>query len=236
MGFLKDVPDLHTQPIRDIIFERLRKAIVQGELAPDTYFTDAALAEDFGVSRTPVREAVQKLEMAGYIERVPMRGNRVLGLSPHELAYSFAIRKALETLALQYSAIQITDETLRQVSKILDELEAIVADLSGEERLERAFPLVKKYNELVFEACGSEHLTGLIWAQREIFDRYRVIRSVLPSRVEQSVSRRRDLYEALKARDPERAKAIWSKHLGESFSIWQEKSGYTEELKDFPFL
>ena len=93
--------------MREIIYEHLRKAIVYGELKADAMFTDAEIAEEFGVSRTPAREALQKLESNGYIQRITMKGNRVLGISPYELAHSFTIRKALETLAFKYSAIRI---------------------------------------------------------------------------------------------------------------------------------
>ncbi|HQL84895.1 MAG TPA: GntR family transcriptional regulator, partial [Rectinema sp.] len=82
MSLLQEVPDLHIQPMREVIYERLRKAIVLGELQPDSYFTDADIAHEFGVSRTPAREALQKLESNGYIERVPKKGNRILGISP----------------------------------------------------------------------------------------------------------------------------------------------------------
>lgn len=236
MGYLRDVPDLRTQPVRDIIFERLRKAIVQGELKPDTYFTDVEIAEEFGVSRTPVREAVQKLELGGYIERVPMRGNRVLGLSPRELAHSFAIRKALEMLALRYTALRISEDDLARMEDILDRLEAFAASGRAQTDPEQLFALVKEYNAVLFRSCGSEHLEGLVYAQREVFDRYGVMRVVLPNRVDRSVSRRRQLWEAFRARDPDRAATIWSEHLDESFEIWRDKSGYWEELKDFPFF
>lgn len=236
MGYLKDVPDLHTQPMRDIIYEHLRKAIVQGDLKADTYFTDAEIADEFGVSRTPVREAVQKLEMGGYIERIPMRGNRVRGLSPMELAHSFGIRKSLEVLAVRYAAVRITDAELKELKSLVGSAEEAIATQPAEQRLETIFPLVKSFNEIAFQACKSEHLTALIWAEREIFDRYRVMRVVLPNRLERSIARRRSLCEAFCARDPERAAAIWIEHLNESYTIWREKSGFGEQLKDFIFF
>lgn len=236
MGFLKDVPDLRTQPMRDIIFERLRKAIVQGELKSDDTFTDVEIAEEFGVSRTPVREAVQKLESAGYIERVPMKGNRVCSLSPYELAHCFAIRKALETLAVRYAALRVTEAELQGLEETLRQADEVYAAYSGDKRLEAIFPLIKRYNEIAFEACKSERLTECVWAEREIFDRYRVMRIVLPNRLERSLSRRRELYEAYQAHDPDRAAAIWSEHLDESFKIWRDQSGFAEELKDFQFF
>lgn len=236
MGILKDIPDLHTQPMRDVIYEYLRKAIAHGDLEIGTTFTDNDIAEEFGVSRTPVREAVQKLESNGYIERVPMRGNRVCGLSPSELAYTFAIRKALETLAIRYSAMHVTELELKEMRDVLRRSDEVFAAYSGEERLEAFYPLVRRFNELVFEACGSTRMTELIWAQREVFDRYRVMRSVLSHHVDLSLSRRKDLYEAFRAHDPDKAYAIWTEHLNESFSIWSDKSGYAKDLKDFKFF
>ena len=89
---------------------------------------------------------------------------------------------------------------------------------------------------LAFAACKSARILEGVWAQREIFDRYRVMRLVLPNRIDRSIKRRHDLYDAFKSHDPERASAIWAEHLDESFSIWREKSGFAEELKDFRFF
>lgn len=236
MSLLKEVPDLRAKPMRDVIYEHLRKAIVYGELRAETYFTDAEIAEEFSVSRTPAREALQKLESNGYIERVPMKGNRVLGISPYELAHSFAIRKALETLGMKYSALRITEEELSGMAEILDKLDQAYASLSGEKLLEPLFPLIKQFNEAAFDACKSARLIESIWAQREIFDRYRVMRLVLPNRIDKSIKRRRDIYNAFVAHDPVAASEIWAEHLDESFVIWREKSGYAEQLKDFQFF
>lgn len=236
MSLLRNVPDIRIQPMREVIYEHLRKAIVLGELKPDSVFTDADIAEEFGVSRTPAREALQKLESNGYIERIPKKGNRVLGISPYELAHSYAIRKALETLAIQYSAIRITEAELAELKTILDELCEARDKLEGDDLLETIFPKIKRFNEIVFESCRSARITEAVWAQREVFDRYRVMRIVLPNRIDNSINRRIELYKALQAHDPERAKQIWTEHLNESFAIWREKSGYAEALKDFRFF
>ncbi len=236
MPLLKNVPELRTKPMRDIIYEHLRKAIVRGELKADSTFTDGEIADEYGVSRTPVREAVQKLEAEGYIERVPMKGNRVCSVSPYELANSFAIRKALETLAVRYAALRITDEELDAMRELLMEADAVFAGFSGDELLDGFFRIVKKFNKIAFEACGSDRLTELVWAQRELFDRYMVMRIILPNRINKSLSRRKLLYEALASHDPERAAAVWTEHLDESFVIWREKSGYAKELEEFRFF
>ena len=236
MGFLKDVPDLRAKPMREIIYEHLRKAIVCGDLKPETIFTDAELAEEFNVSRTPVREALQKLESNGYIERVPMKGNKVCGVSPYELAHSFSIRKSLETLAIKYAALRITEEELTALADVLSQIDIAYRQLMGDQLLEELFPLIKRFNEIAFGACKSERIIELVWVQRELFDRYRVMRLVLPNRIERSISRRKKLYEAFKNHDPDMACKIWTEHLEESFRIWREKSGFADELKDFVFF
>ena len=236
MPLLKNVPDLRTKPMRDIIYEHLRKAIVRGELKADSTFTDGEIAEEFGVSRTPVREAVQKLEADGYIERVPMKGNRVCGISPYELAHSMAIRKALETLAVRYAALRITADELLRLEELLAQADSVFTQYIGDELLERFFPIVKSFNHTVFEACRSTSLSAIIWAQREIFDRYRVMRIILPNRIHKSLSRRKDLYAALRDGDPDRACAVWTDHLNESFTIWRDKPGYGKELEGFTFF
>jgi DNA-binding GntR family transcriptional regulator len=222
--------------MRDIIYDHLRKAIVCGDIVADTTFSDSEITEEFGVSRTPVREALQKLESAGYIERIPMKGNKVCGLSAWELAHTFAIRKALETLAVRYAAVRIEDVELAALESTLQTIDKARAISEGEKLLEELFPLIKRYNEIAFGACKSTRLIELVWAQREIFDRYRVMRLVLPNRVERSVSRRKLLFEAFQHHDPDAAFEVWSEHLDESFEIWRKKSGFAEELKDFRFF
>jgi len=236
VGLLKDVPELRSLPMRDVIFERLRKAIVQGELPAGSYFTDVELAEEFGVSRMPVREAVQKLESSGYIERVPMKGNRVSVVTPFEVAHTYAIRKALETLAVQYSALRITDEELAKLRSILDRCDALFSTLSGQDLIEQYLPLIHQYNELAIQACRSERLIELIWAQRELIDRSGVMSLILPFHMDKSLIHRKELYEAFKSRDPEKARTVWDENLGESFAIWREKSGNAKELADFRLI
>ena len=236
MGLLNQVPDIRTQPMREIIYKRLREAIVYGELKIDETFTDEEIAKEFNVSRTPAREALQKLEGNGYILRIPKKGNKILGISPYELAHSYSIRKALETLAVRYSALRITDSELSEMKAILCAIDNAYSKLKGEIRLETIFPLIKRYNEIVFEATKSARLMEAVWTQRETFDRYRVMRIVLPNRLEKSIKRRHDLYDAFTVHDPDRAFKIWIEHLDESFSIWREKSGFADELKDFVFF
>lgn len=233
MPLLKDIPEIPTKAVREIIFDHLRQAIINGDLKTDMYFTDAEIAAEMGVSRTPVREAVQKLESEGYIERVPMKGNRVKGLAPQEVALSFSIRKALEILAIRYAAINISEDDLARMRDIIAESEKLFEEHREEERFERFLPMVRDFNLIAFNACGSERLLALVWEQRDIFDRYRVMRTILPHRMDRSLARRKALYEAFAAHDPDKAASVWEEHLGESYEIWRTHSGFAAELEGF---
>ena len=235
MSFLREVANLRALPMRETIFERVKKAIIAGELPSETTFTDSEIAEEFNVSRTPAREALQKLENEGYIERVPMKGNRVRALSAYELAHCFAIRKAIETLAVRYSAIRISDDDILGLDALLLRIEKARSSLSGDMFLEQYFPLVKQFNEISFGACKSEKILQSVWAQREIFDRYRVMRLVMPEHIDKSIAHRKELRDAFRRHDPEQASAVWAGNLDESFAIWREKSGFADQLGDFIF-
>ena len=130
----------------------------------------------------------------------------------------------------------MAEEQLGELEDTLRLADQAFATLKGDKLLDEIMPLVKRFNETTFNSCGSERLTELVWSLREVFDRYRVMRVVLPNHVELSLSRRRALYEAFRARDPDKAAEIWGAHLDESFGIWREKSGRAEELKDFRFF
>lgn len=226
-------PDIRREPMRQVVYDFLRKAIVNGTLPPESTFKDQEIADEMGISRMPVREAVQKLEAEGYIERIPMKGNRVISISPFELAHTYAIRKVIESLAVRYTALRITDDELDALGDLIGKAEILFKEKKGDDLVKGYLPIIKRFNVIMFTACRSVHLAELIWSQREIFDRCRVMRITLPSRIDISFANRKKLYEAFLSHDPDAAADVMEKHIENSFLVWREKSGFKEELKDF---
>jgi DNA-binding GntR family transcriptional regulator len=115
------------KPLRELVFESLREAIISRQLEPGERMMEIQLAEEMGVSRTPVREAIRKLELEGLVLMVPRKGAYVAGLSLKDVADVFEIRRALEGLASELAADRITDEELenleRYLVKIADEID-----------------------------------------------------------------------------------------------------------------
>ena len=107
------------QPLREVVCETLRDAIRKGVLAPGERLMEIQLAEELGVSRTPVREAIRKLELEGYVIMMPRRGTYVANLSIRDVNEVFEIRTSLDSLASGLAAERITDEELEHLQRLL---------------------------------------------------------------------------------------------------------------------
>ena len=100
------------KPLREVVFDSLREAIINGTLRPGERMMEIQMAEELGVSRTPVREAIRKLELEGFVVMLPRKGAYVAGISLKDIADVFEVRASLEALASGLAAERITGEEL----------------------------------------------------------------------------------------------------------------------------
>ena len=105
------------KPLRDVVFENLRDAIITQVLKPGERLMEIQLADEMGVSRTPVREAIRKLELEGLVVMVPRKGAYVAGVSMKDIHEVYEVRSALEMLAVTLAAERITDEELNALEQ-----------------------------------------------------------------------------------------------------------------------
>ena len=106
-------------PVRTQVFQQLEKAILDGDLAPGTSLTEVRLSAELGVSRTPIREALRRLEQERLIEDTG-KGSRVLGITMEDLEDIMNIRQRIEGLAAYYATVNLTEEGLKELSHIVD--------------------------------------------------------------------------------------------------------------------
>ena len=104
-------------PLRDVVFKTLRQAILKGELEPGERLMEIQLAERLGVSRTPIREAIRKLELEGLVLMIPRKGAEVAKISENNLRDVLEVRRSLEELAIDLACQRITEEELAQLNK-----------------------------------------------------------------------------------------------------------------------
>lgn len=109
------------KPLRDVVFENLREAILEGKLEPGQRLMEVQLAEQLGVSRTPVREAIRKLELEGLVVMLPRKGAYVADVSLKDIIDVLEIRSTLEGLAAYLAADRITEEGVERLKAIAED-------------------------------------------------------------------------------------------------------------------
>ena len=114
-------------PLRDVVFNTLRKAILTGELKPGERLLEIHLANQLGVSRTPIREAIRKLELEGLVIMMPRRGAEVAQITEKSLRDVLEVRRALDALCAELACERITEEEKQQLKAACDEFEKATA-------------------------------------------------------------------------------------------------------------
>ena len=113
-------------PLRDVVFNTLRQAILRGELKPGERLMEIQLANKLGVSRTPIREAIRKLELEGLVLMIPRKGAEVAEITEKNLRDVLEVRKALEELAVKLACDRMTDEQMDKLKKAAKEFEEVL--------------------------------------------------------------------------------------------------------------
>ena len=157
------------QPLREVVFETLRDAIRKGILKPGERLMEIHLAEQLGVSRTPVREAIRKLELEGYVIMMPRRGTYVSNLSIKDINEVFEIRTSLDSLASGLAAERITDEELEHLQRLL----VVIGEAIKRKKIwKKSLKLIRKFHDILYQASRNNRLVGIIYNLREQFDKF----------------------------------------------------------------
>jgi len=194
------------KPLREIVLEALRDAIVSGILEPGERLMEIQLAEEMGVSRTPVREAIRKLELEGFIVMIPRKGAYVAGVSYKDIKDVFEIRAALEGLAAGLAAEKVTDEEIEQLERILhyekepDTLDEMVQNDTD-------------FHAFLYKAARNDKLIGILANLRENVQRYRTTSLAVPGRVKYAIQEHREIVDAVARHDVEEARNLAAAHI-----------------------
>ena len=157
-------------PLRDVVFNTLRQAILRGELKPGERLMEIQLANKLGVSRTPIREAIRKLELEGLVLMIPRKGAEVAEIREKGLRDVLEVRKALEELSVQLACDRITPE---QIS----ELEKAAAEFGRASKYEDVTEIAQadvKFHDVIYQASDNQRLMQLLNNLGEQMYRYRV--------------------------------------------------------------
>ena len=157
-------------PLRDVVFNTLRQAILRGELKPGERLMEIQLANKLGVSRTPIREAIRKLELEGLVMMIPRKGAEVAEITEKSLRDVLEVRRALEELAVQLACEKITKEEIRELERVAKEFQQVVnsSDITEIAEVDVCF------HDIIYTATDNQKLIQLLNNLREQMYRYRV--------------------------------------------------------------
>ncbi|MGQ9558623.1 MAG: GntR family transcriptional regulator [Desulfurispora sp.] len=197
------------KPLREMVFESLREAIIQGRLKPGERLMEIQLAEEMGVSRTPVREAIRKLELEGFVVMVPRKGAYVAGISVKDIVDVFEVRAALEALAAGLAAERATEEELEELERSLVQ----ISEVTGREDIDALVETDINFHELIYRACRNERLVQILTHLKEQITRFRTTSLSQPGRSKHAVEEHRKIVEAISDRNVELASTLAREHI-----------------------
>lgn len=192
------------QTLREKILETIRDAILKGSLKPGERVSEPELADRFGISRTPIREAFRQLESEGYLVVIPRKGAVVASLSERDIEEFYAIKIILEGFAAKMAAEKLTDKDIERLETINERLAQIAKD--GD--VKSFFRVHNEFHELFIKAAGNDKLYDMINQLVMKFKRLRLASLSQPGRMEISVEEHRNMIQAFKEHDGERADSL----------------------------
>ena len=189
------------------VYQQLREAIVDGTVAASAPLTELALAAQYNVSRTPVREALRRLEQDGLVER-GARGMQVRGRSPEEILEIYEVRITLEAAAARAAAERRTDLDLLK----LEQVHAAMLAASTDDP-ERLATTNRKFHEAIWAMSHNATLIDLLGRLHAHLIRYRETTLTFQDRWDSMLEEHRQMVEAIKAGDRERAGRLAEEHM-----------------------
>lgn len=196
-------------PLRDVVFNALRQAILRGEMEPGERLMEIQLAQKMGVSRTPIREAIRKLELEGLVVMIPRKGAEVAHITEKDMRDVLEVRSALEELAIELACRNVTSEGIEQLkagNRAFEEA-IVTKDVVNIVEADIAF------HDIIYSMTENQRLIQIINNLREQMYRYR-LEYVKDARTHSIlISEHNDIIIHLSAKDVEKAKIIVRQHI-----------------------
>lgn len=201
-------------PLRDVVFNTLRKAILNGQLKPGERLMEVHLANKLGVSRTPIREAIRKLELEGLVIMVPRKGAQVAKISEKSLKDVLEVRRSLDEFIAELACERITEEGLAKLKEAADIFENATKNVSD---MDQDTAVLAKadvaFHDIIMEATGNERLRSVVNNLAEQMYRYRFVYLKDETIHENLVKEHANIYKAISKRDKSKAKEAARIHI-----------------------
>ncbi len=208
MDILQQNMDEHL-PLRDVVFNTLRQAILTGELKPGERLMEIHLADRLGVSRTPIREAIRKLELEGLVIMIPRKGAQVAKITEKNLKDVLEVRRSLDELAVRLACDRMTEEEQVALRAACDHFNRVVKQNNTKDITE--FDV--KFHDIILKSTGNDRLVQLVNNLAEQMYRYRLEYIKDSSYHERLVTEHEAIYQAILSKDKDGAAAAVVMHI-----------------------
>lgn len=195
--------------LTDEIVDIIRERILKGEYKIGEKIKENQIASELRVSRTPIREAFKQLENEGLIDYIPNRGCFAKGFTRRDIEDLYAVRKALEILAVEWAVNRINQAEIDKLQEQSDLMEFYTARKDGKKVLE----INSDFHSVIYNATGSRFMAQVLRSYKEYIDQTRKVIFDGGEYLEEIFQEHKAVLEAIKNRDVEGAKAAMAKHL-----------------------
>lgn len=196
-------------PLRDVVFNTLRQAILTGELKPGERLMEIHLANRLGVSRTPIREAIRKLELEGLVTMIPRKGAEVAQITEKSMNDVLEVRRAVDALCVELACDRIDSQSLEQLRIACDNFEQAVKTKDVKKIAQADVQL----HDIIVQATGNQRLIQLVYNLSEQMYRYRFEYIKDASQHQHLVEEHRIIYESIVNKDKDTASRAAKMHI-----------------------
>lgn len=159
------------RPLREMVYEELKMQILTGSIVPGTRMMEVELAQEMGVSRTPIREAIRKLEKEGLVTIEPRRGAYASQISTEDMVEILEVRQNMEGLAAYFAASRMTPDQMKELKEVSDLYNKAVSESNMESMIKHD----TRFHRIIVESCNNKILVQMIEQLQELVLRFRYI-------------------------------------------------------------
>lgn len=191
------------------LFGELRKEILQGNLRPGSKLSEQQICDQYGLSRTPVREALRQLEQEGLIESIPNRGAFVLGLSAQDIYDLYDMRKAFELLAVEWAIMRITESELAQLQESLEFMEFYTM----KKDIDKMLNINMNFHEQIYRASHNRMLANTLTTYQFYLKQTKSNSAYLDGYLAEVLQEHKEIFAAFLNKDPKAGARAVTNHL-----------------------
>ena len=195
--------------LEEKVYLSLEEQIISQKLRPGESVTEMKLSRELGVSRTPVREALQRLDREGLIKLIPNKGAVVLGITEQDLIDIYKIRMRLEGLAARIAAEKRDEAFCRELCDNVD----LTGFYMAKGDIEKVKNLDSEFHDIIYRSCDSRMLGKTLSELHRYIASYRKLSLAASGRIDRSLSEHKEIYDAIAAGNADAADALMSEHV-----------------------